>query len=96
MAVDKDATTFAKTPAEAKEKWRKRIKYDLLMLKADKTAAKEKPEKTPPKEPVDPIEKLSKRYHTFAKRMHQTDNDELLEMYVTALTTSLDPHTNYM
>ena len=28
--------------------------------------------------------------------MHQTDSDELLEMYLTALTTSLDPHTSYM
>jgi len=37
MSVDKDATAYPKTPAEAKEKWRKRVKYDLLMLKADKT-----------------------------------------------------------
>ena len=28
--------------------------------------------------------------------MHQTDNDELLEMYLTSLTTSYDPHTTYM
>ncbi len=41
-------------------------------------------------------EKLSRRYHSFAKRMHQTDSDELLEMYLTALTTSYDPHTTYM
>ena len=36
------------------------------------------------------------RYHSFAKRMHQTDSDELLEMYLNAFTTSFDPHTNYM
>ena len=40
--------------------------------------------------------KLSSRYHSFAKRMHQTDSDELLEMYLTSLTTSYDPHTTYM
>ncbi len=28
--------------------------------------------------------------------MRQTDNDELLEMYLTALTTAYDPHTTYM
>ena len=28
--------------------------------------------------------------------MKQTDHDELLEMYLTALTTSYDPHTTYM
>jgi len=88
MSVDKDAAAYPKTPAEAKEKWRKRVKYDLLMLKADKTPAKEPV--------VDNVEKLRKRYHSFTKRMHQTDSDELLEMYLTSLTTSLDPHTNYM
>lgn len=28
--------------------------------------------------------------------MHQTDGDELLEMFLTSLTTSFDPHTTYM
>ncbi len=28
--------------------------------------------------------------------MHQTDSDELLEMYLTSLTTSYDPHSTYM
>jgi carboxyl-terminal processing protease len=84
MITDKDASVYAKTPAEAKDKWRKRVKYDLLMLKVDKTEGKEA------------LEKLQKRYHSYAKRMHQTDSDELLEMYLTSMTTSLDPHTDYM
>ena len=42
------------------------------------------------------IDKLTRRYHSFAKRMHQTDGDELLEMYLNAFTTSFDPHTDYM
>ncbi len=28
--------------------------------------------------------------------MHQTDADELLEIYLNSLTTSFDPHTDYM
>src|SRR4029079_11165135 len=32
----------------------------------------------------------------LGKRMKQTSNDELLEMYLTALTTAYDPHTSYM
>ena len=28
--------------------------------------------------------------------MRQTDDDELLEMYLTSLTTAFDPHTTYM
>ena len=26
--------------------------------------------------------------------MHQTDSDELLEMFLTSITTSFDPHTH--
>jgi carboxyl-terminal processing protease len=105
MVTDPDAAHYAKTEAEARDIWRKRIKYDLLVLKAAqaaKKAAADKPTKddaTPAdveKAPEDPREKLSKRYHNFARRMHQYDSDELLEVYLTALTTSFDPHTSYM
>ena len=53
-------------------------------------------QKTNKVEEKEAIEKLHKRYHSFAKRMKQTDSDELLEMFVTALTTGFDPHTTYM
>ncbi len=86
MITDPDATTYAKTTAESKDLWRKRIKYDLLVLEADKDKLEGKAAQ----------EKLSRRYHSLGKRMHQTDSDELLEMYLTALTTSYDPHTTYM
>ena len=77
--------TYAKTPAEAKDRWRKRIKFDLLSLKNDKTLKGE-----------DPKTRIKRRYANFARRMHQTDADELLEMYLTSVTTSYDPHTTFM
>ena len=40
MVVDKDLLAYPKTPAEAFDRWRKRIKYDLLQLKADKAEEK--------------------------------------------------------
>ena len=40
MVTDKDAVTYAKTPDEAYDRWRKRIKYDLLLLKAEKADSK--------------------------------------------------------
>ena len=91
MVTDKDLATYAKTPAEARERWRKRIKFDLLLLKADKSDTK-----NDPFEGKTPQQRLTQRYHSFAKRMHQTSSDELLEMYLTSLTTALDPHTDYM
>jgi carboxyl-terminal processing protease len=84
MITDPELAKYAKDEKESRDRWRKRIKYDLLVLKGDKTEGKAA------------VEKLSRRYHSFAKRMHQTDSDELLQMYLSAVTSSYDPHTSYM
>jgi carboxyl-terminal processing protease len=110
MQVDRDTLQYARTSEEAFDRWRKRIKYDLLVLKvgkkedAEKKAKDEKNGKTPDATPkpskgaegAEAREKLARRYHSFSKRMHQIDNDELLEMYLNAFTTAFDPHTDYM
>ncbi|MEI6256289.1 MAG: carboxy terminal-processing peptidase [Planctomycetota bacterium] len=84
IVIDREAATWAKSEAEAEENWRKRIKYDLLVQKMEKTT------------PEEAKDKLLRRYKSFAKRMHQMTADELLETYLTALTSSLDPHTSFM
>ena len=84
LIIDPNKLQYPRTDAEVRDAWRKRIKYDLLVLKAEKIEGKEA------------IDKLTRRYHSFAKRMRQTDSDKLLEMYLTALTTAYDPHTTYM
>jgi carboxyl-terminal processing protease len=84
MVTDPDLARYARNEAESRDLWRKRIKYDLLLQKTDE------------KEGEDPIEKIRKRYQSFGKRMHQFDNEELLEMFLTAITTSFDPHSTYM
>ncbi|MGA2621411.1 MAG: carboxy terminal-processing peptidase [Thermoguttaceae bacterium] len=90
LVVDKDKATYATTPEEAQDRWRKRIKYDLLVLKAEKADGK------PDTVGKTPQQRLTQRYHSFAKRMHQTHAEDLLEMYLTSLTTAFDPHTTYM
>jgi carboxyl-terminal processing protease len=85
LVTDPDKLTYAASPAESKDRWRKRIKYDLLSLKNDKTLKGE-----------DPKARLQRRYDNFARRMHQTDADELLEMFLTSVTGSYDPHTTFM
>lgn len=88
LVTDPDVVHYAKNADEAQDRWRRRIKYDLLVLKgADKDEDKES---------EDPREKLHRRYQSFSKRMHQTDEDELLEIFLTAVTSSYDPHTTYM
>lgn len=84
LITDPDALNYATTEAEVRDRWRKRIKYDLLVFKADKEELQEAKDR------------LHRRYQSFARRMQQTDSDEILEMYVTAMTTAFDPHTTYM
>jgi carboxyl-terminal processing protease len=131
MVIDRDQLQYPKDPTEARERWRKRLKYDVLVLKTDKdkkkaaaaskdqiqvpgdkdapdvkgpdllrgtdaTAPKTETASKEVKEEKNPIERLTQRYHSFDKRMHQTDADELLEIYLNSLTTAFDPHTDYM
>jgi len=84
IVVDRDDTKWAASEGEAEDIWRKRIKYDLLVQKMEKTPVEEAKDK------------LLRRYRSFAKRMHQMTADELLETYLSSLTSSLDPHTSFM
>ena len=82
--TDWDNLEFAKTREELTERWRKRIKYNFLVLKGDKT------------EGDTARERLHRRYSSQLKQMEQTKSDDLLEIFLTSVTTSYDPHTTYM
>lgn len=82
--TDWDNLEFAKTREELTERWRKRIKYNFLVLKGDKTEGEAA------------RERLHRRYSSQLKQMEQTKSDDLLEIFLTSVTTSYDPHTTYM
>ncbi|HEY2838728.1 MAG TPA: carboxy terminal-processing peptidase [Pirellulales bacterium] len=104
LLLDPEKGNYAKDETEARDLWRKKMKYELLLLKADKEAkakkAAEGPKSDEPpvkeKAPEDPIVKLSKRQHGIARRWHQIDDKDLLEIYLSSLTTAFDPHSSYM
>ena len=74
---------YAKNAAEARERWRKRIKFNLLSLKSEKVEGEKAQER------------LTRRYTSYGKQLHQTSGDDLLEMFLTSVTSSFDPHTTY-
>ncbi len=88
IAIDPDLIDYAEMEGELAERWRQRIKYNLLVFGTDKE------EDNPDRK--DPRERLHNRYRAFANRMKQFDNEDVIEMYVSAITTSFDPHTSYM
>jgi carboxyl-terminal processing protease len=84
IVIDRDDVDWSASEEEAEARWRRRIKYDLLVQKMEKTPLAESQDK------------LLRRYRSFAKRMQKMTADELLETFLTSLTASLDPHTTYM
>lgn len=84
MIRDRDAAKYATTLDEANEKWRMRVKYDLLREIVDKVEENEAKDK------------LRRRYGSIRKRWEGTNRDELLEIYLTSMTSSFDPHSSYM
>ncbi len=112
MVKDKKLLTYPKTEAEAFDRWRKRIKFEILVLKGEArdkakerekaAASNEEPAKVAKEDAEDPILRLRRRYNGFRKRMLQvngkgaSNNDEVLEVFLTSVGTALDPHSTYM
>jgi len=86
LDTDYDNLPYAKTADEIKDRWRKRIKFDLLMQQVGEKAVS----------PAEAKEKVLSRYKGVVRRWKQVDSADLLELYLTALTTSIDPHSTYM
>lgn len=86
LSTDYDNLPWAGTEDELKERWRKRIKFDLLL---HRVGAKPLPE-------AEARQKVLSRYQNLLKRWKQVDNAELLELYLSDLTTAVDPHSQYM
>ena len=84
MATSGEDLPWAKSAEERNERWRKRIKYELLDQKLDG----KKPEET--------RESLHRRYRTILSNLKMTDDHEVLEMYLTAMARCFDPHSSYM
>jgi len=75
---------YSKDLSEITDRWRKTIKLLMLSRRADgKTESEIK-------------EALHKQYRMVYNAKSQMDVDELLELYLTSLTSALDPHTTYM
>ncbi|QDS93715.1 Tail-specific protease precursor [Roseimaritima multifibrata] len=84
LVTDPDAARYPLNADEATDRWRKQLKYNLLDLKDEG------------KEGEEAIEQLRRRYQRYARRWHQTESDDVLELFLTSITSSYDPHTTYM
>ncbi len=91
MQTDPDNYDFPKGASEARDRWRKRIKYNLLLENNKSQSDKEKAN-----DRRKPKQILKDRYTAFSKRMRQYDNEDVVELFISAMTGGFDPHTSFM
>lgn len=84
LVIDRKKLNFAKTTEEVEDRWRKRIKFQLLQLK-DTVKSIDKAK-----------EKLEKRYTLARKRHNETTSDDVYSLFLNAFATGLDPHSDYL
>lgn len=81
---DRSKAAWPANQAEADQLWEQKIKYDLL---ADRLVEKKE---------VNPLERLKKRYNQIRKNFSETDEEEIIQTYLSSLTTLYDPHSQYL
>ena len=97
IETDGDKATWSKTTDALDDRWRRRVKYDLLQFKLDNEEAVARGDKDLPEDPMaDARERLHKRYRNNKLMIDQYDSVDQLEIYLTALTQCFDPHSTYM
>ena len=84
LELDRENAAWPASKAEADDIWRKRIKSRVLALRlANK-----------PEEEIAPL--LQKRFENQLNRIRQSNSEDAFQLYMNALTSLYDPHTNYL
>src|SRR5450830_1720433 len=81
---DREKADWAKSDAEVKDLWRKRVKNDWLRLKLagkDDKAIRDM---------------LDKRYENYLSRSRKLNNEDVFQIFMNAYAMSIEPHTNYL
>ena len=81
---DREKADWAKSDAEIKELWRKRVKNDWLRLKLAG------------KDDKGIRETLDKRYENYMSRSRKLNNEDVFQIFMNAYAMSIEPHTNYL
>jgi len=84
LVADPDQADYPGNRDEAKDRLRKYIKYDLLRKRLAKTSDEEA------------LKQARIEQKDIYRAIRQFDNTDLLERYLTGLTTAIDPHSSYM
>jgi carboxyl-terminal processing protease len=84
--TDGDKIDYASNEDELRERWRKRVKLDLLLHRLGKKPLPE----------AEAVQKVRERYKSLVRSWKDLDNYDLAELYLSDLAACVDPHSSYM
>ena len=99
VVIDPESLDWPADEAARKEAWRKSLKYRTLEKYAEllDQRDKEKNGKTDAALEAEARAKVKKIYDRYFDRLkNRTKEDDRFSLYVNAITTTMDPHTDYM
>ncbi len=82
LSDDPEKIDYPVDQAEANERLRKKVKFDLLFSKVVDDV-----------DEAEAVRKWTIRYRDRNRQAHQIDTGELMEIYLSSLTKTFDPHT---
>ena len=83
LETNRKKLTWAKTPSELKERWRKTLKFLIINMQGIDSLDKI-------------INRISKRYKILKRENEQKSTDEVHGIFLNAFASSLDPHSSYL
>ncbi len=102
IAIDRRESPYPADLKAAEALWRQRLRFEYLQeklsLEADKTPSSPKAiENSEPDKPIREqiVDKLTHRYDRTLKMFKDWDKNDVLGIYLTALTHIYDPHSDY-
>jgi carboxyl-terminal processing protease len=84
IVIDRHEAAWPADSQQAHELWRLRIKYELLQEKINKT------------KPEEMGKTVNLRYDRLLRSYKEFDSGDVLQNYLSALTHTFDPHSDYM
>lgn len=102
IEMDADEMDWAKDEKELKERWRKSLKYQVMSrietaIEVQDTESEDgsAEEKDMTQLEQDAREKVMKTFDDWSKRMDKVDEEDRRSVFLNAITSTYDPHTNY-
>jgi len=100
LETDQEKLTYCKDETELRERWRKIVKYQILVRYLNLLDEQGKLEKGSAaldrKLLTEARTKVGKSLEQFFSRMLEEEEEDRFNSYFTAVTEAFDPHTNYM